>query len=221
MKQPVSQRDYSKIIDRIAKTLNSNYYLSGFLKNNMDKFVKSTEALESAFKATAEMDSDHYKTEVIKTGLSAQPVSLDAVKIIMKSASSMDSDHYKTEVLTSLLKQNNLNDDIIGEMINATKSIDSDYYRSVVLNKALNKGGLSNASFQRALESKSRHVRDCQAYPRRFSLLPPDPGRRPQVLPGEFPGGLGLPGWLAWPEWPDWPDWEGGLPDGCEDWPER
>lgn len=153
MKQSVHPKDYPRIIDRIARTMDSNYYLAGFLKNNMGKFMKSDEALEAAFRATNDMDSDHYKTEVIKTGLGTEAVSLNAVKVIMRSAGSMDSDHYKTEVLTSLLKQDNLNDDIIGEMINTTKSIDSDYYRSVVLNRALSKNGLSNVSFQKALES--------------------------------------------------------------------
>ncbi len=153
MKQPVSPKDYARIIDRMAGTLTSNHYLAGFLKNNMDKFLKSNEALEAAFRATNEMDSDHYKTEVIKSGLGNQSVSLDAVKVIMKSAGAMDSDHYKTEVLTSLLRQNNLNDDIVSEMIITTKTIDSDYYRSVVLNKALDQNALSDISFQRALES--------------------------------------------------------------------
>lgn len=153
MKQPVSPKDYARIIDRIAGTVDSNHYLAGFLKNNLDKFMKSNEALEAVFRATNKLDSDHYKTEVIKTGLENQPVSIDAVRIIMKSAGSMSSDHYKTEVLSSLLRQNNLTDEVISEMFITSKTIDSDYYRSVVLNRALNREGLSSISFQRALES--------------------------------------------------------------------
>lgn len=153
MKQPVNPKDYARIIDRIAGTVDSNYYLAGFLKNNLDRFMKSNEALEAVFRATNNLDSDHYKTEVIKTGLENQPVSIDAVRIIMKSAGSMSSDHYKTEVLSSLLKQNNLTDEVISEMFITSKTIDSDYYRSVVLNRALNREGLSPSSFQRALES--------------------------------------------------------------------
>lgn len=153
MKQNLSAKDYPQIINRIAKTIDSNFYLAGFLKNNMDEFLKSPDALEAAFEATNDMDSDHYKTEVIKTGLNGDAISLNAAKVILKSAGSMDSDHYKTEVLTSLLRQDRLNDDIIGEMLTTSKTIESDYYRSEVLKKALDKKGLSNNSFQKALES--------------------------------------------------------------------
>lgn len=153
MKQKVSSNEYARIIDRIAGTVDSNYYLAGFLKNNLDTFLQSNDALVAVFRATSKLDSDHYKTEVIKTGLGSKDVSIDAVKIILKSAGSMDSDHYKTEVLTSLLKQNNLTDEVLSEMFVASKTIDSDYYRSVVLNRALNRDGLSATSFQRALES--------------------------------------------------------------------
>ena len=153
LKQPINPKEYAKIIDRMSETMDSNFYLAGFLKDNLDKFIKSNEALEAAFRATNNMDSDHYKTEVIKSGLSEKDVSIDAVKIIMKSTGNMDSDHYKTEVLNSLLAQHNLTDEVINEMIITTKTIDSDYYRSVVLNRALEKEGLSEASYQSALES--------------------------------------------------------------------
>lgn len=153
LKQPVNQKEYAHIIDRMASTMDSNHYLAGFLKDNLDKFVKNNDALEATFRATNTMDSDHYKTEVIKSGLDAPDVSLNAMKIIMRSASNMDSDHYKTEVLKSILSKNNLSDEVVDEMILATQSIDSDFYRSVVLNNALTKDGLSKTSFQHALES--------------------------------------------------------------------
>ncbi|MFM9839251.1 MAG: hypothetical protein ACKVOQ_13360 [Cyclobacteriaceae bacterium] len=153
MKLPVAVAEYGVITSSISSTIESDHYITEFLKDNIDKFMQSKDATEALFAATRKMDSDHYKTEVIKEALTSAPASLENIKIIMQATSNMDSDHYKTEVLTALLKQNNLTDPIIAEMINATKNIDSDHYRSVVLNKALAKQGLSATSYQRAIES--------------------------------------------------------------------
>lgn len=153
MKQPVQVKDYASIINKLAEELDSDHYLTEFLKGNTSKFMQDKEATSALFSATRKMDSDHYKTVVIKDALKGQIASLENVKIIMQATGMMESDHYITEVLTSLLKQDNLNDAIISEMINTTKSIESDHYRTVVLTEALDKEGLSNASFQRVIES--------------------------------------------------------------------
>lgn len=149
----VPSKDYATIISQVAESIDSDHYLTEFLKGNMPKFIQTKEATEAVFAATRKMDSDHYKTEVIKEGLRSGPASLENVTIIMQATSNMESDHYKTEVISSLLKQNNLTDPMIAEMINTSKSIDSDHYRSVVLNKALDKKGLSSVSYQNVLES--------------------------------------------------------------------
>jgi hypothetical protein len=153
MQQNVPVAEYGMIASSIAGTMESDHYLTEFLKGNLDKFMQSKEATEALFAATRKMDSDHYKTEVIKEALTHAPASLDNIKIIMQATGTMDSDHYKTEVLTTLLNQTNLTDAIVAEMINTTKTIDSDHYRSVVLNKALAMRGLSATSYQRAIES--------------------------------------------------------------------
>ncbi|HEY3429751.1 MAG TPA: hypothetical protein VGK39_03675 [Cyclobacteriaceae bacterium] len=153
MKQPVQAKDYAPIINKVAEGMDSDHYLTEFLKDNTTKFMQDKEATTALFSATRKMDSDHYKTVVIKSALKGQIASLENVKIILQAASMMESDHYITEVLTSLLKQDNLNDAIISEMINTTKSIESDHYRTVVLTQALDKEGLSTASFQRVIES--------------------------------------------------------------------
>jgi SOS response regulatory protein OraA/RecX len=153
MKLNVPVTDYGMIASNIASTIESDHYVTEFLKDNMAQFMQTKEATEALFAATRKMESDHYKTEVIKDALISGPASLENVKIIMEATGTMDSDHYKTEVLTSLLKQSNLTDATIAEMINTTKSIGSDHYRSVVLNKALAKQGLSATSYQRAIES--------------------------------------------------------------------
>jgi hypothetical protein len=150
MKQPVA---YAAIINKLADQIDSDHYITEFLKNNTSKFMQTKEATTAFFSATRKMDSDHYKTQVIKEALKGQIASLENVKIILQAAGQMESDHYITEVLTSLLKQENLNDALISEMIATTKSIESDHYRTVVLTKALDKQGLTNASFQKVIES--------------------------------------------------------------------
>jgi hypothetical protein len=150
---PVS--DYGMVASGVASTIDSDHYLTEFLKGSMEKFLQNKTSTEALFSATQKMDSDHYKTEVIREALISAPASLESVKIILLATSRMDSDHYKTEVLKTLLKQNNLTESIIAEMIATTKSIESDHYRSVVLNKALDKKGLSTASYQKAVESVS------------------------------------------------------------------
>lgn len=153
MKQPIQVKDYAPIINKLAEDLDSDHYLTEFLKGNTSKFMQDKEATSALFSATRKMDSDHYKTVVIKDALSGQTASVENVKIILQAAGMMESDHYVTEVLTSLLKQDNLNDAILSEIINTTKSIESDHYRTVVLTQALDKQGLSNASYQRVIES--------------------------------------------------------------------
>ena len=149
----LQQKDYPVIISKVAGTIDSDYYLSEFLRKNIGKFMTTRESADAVFAACSNIDSDHYKTEVIKEALRAQSASPDAIKSIIQATGHMESDHYKTEVLTALLKQNNLTDATISEMINGSKSISSDYYRAVVLNKALAKQGLSSTSYQRVLES--------------------------------------------------------------------
>lgn len=149
----LNTKDYGSIVTRMAETVDSDHYMTEFLKNNLDKFLASKEGADAVFAATKEMDSDHYKTEVIKEALRQQQASPDGIKSILAASQNIDSDHYKTEVLTSLLRQQNLSDATVAEMINTTKSIDSDHYRTVVLNKALAYRGLSSASYQRVLES--------------------------------------------------------------------
>lgn len=153
MELDIPVQDYASIIAQIAGTMDSDQYLTEFLRRNISKFLQSKESTQAVFAATRNMDSDHYKTEVIKEALRSGPATLEGVKIILEATGSMDSDHYKTEVLSTLLKQNNLTDAVIAEMVTATKSMDSDHYRTLVLNRALNKPGLSTASFQKVLES--------------------------------------------------------------------
>jgi hypothetical protein len=152
MDLPVKENEYPTIISRIASSIDSDHYLSNFLRGNLPKFIKNRAATEAVFEASAKMDSDHYKTEVIKSALKSEPASLASVKVILNAASQMDSDHYKTEVLSTLLKQE-LSDEIVAEMIIASQSVGSDFYRSTILKKALAKPGLSSISFQRTLES--------------------------------------------------------------------
>ncbi len=153
MKLNVPVGDYGMIASGVASAIDSDHYMTEFLKGSMDKFLQNKMATEALFAATQKMDSDHYKTEVIREALFSAPASLENIKIILLATGRMDSDHYKTEVLKSLLKQNNLTDAIIAEMITATRSIDSDHYRTIVLNKALDKKGLSTTSYQKVVES--------------------------------------------------------------------
>lgn len=153
MKQPVQQKEYVAIINKVAEKTDSDHYLTEFLKNHTDKFLKNTDATTALFSATRRMDSDHYKTVVIKEALRAQTASPENLKIILQAASQMDSDHYITEVLNSLLKQDNLTDAIIAEIINTTQSIESDHYKTEVLTGAMDKPGISQASYARVVEA--------------------------------------------------------------------
>lgn len=153
MKLNIPVSDYGMIASGISSTIDSDHYLTEFLKGSLDKFLQNKTATEALFTATQKMESDHYKTEVIREALYSAPATAENVRIIMIATGKMDSDHYKTEVLKALLKQNNLNDGVITEMINTTQTIESDHYRSVVLNKALAKQGLSATAFTKVLES--------------------------------------------------------------------
>jgi hypothetical protein len=149
----VSQKDYPNIIQKITSKLESDYYITEFIQNNLDKFLQSKEATNAVFTACAELESDHYRTQIIKAALRSQPISIESVKLVLAASDRMESDHYKTEILTTLLRQPNLSDQIVAEMINSTRSMDSDHYRTVVIQKALVQKGLSSASYQRVLES--------------------------------------------------------------------
>ena len=153
MKQPVPVSEYANVINTIKNELESDHYLSEFLKNNVDKFLQNKQAEASFFAATERLESDHYKTVVIKEALRKQATSAENVKVILQSASKMESDHYLTEVLTTLLAQEDLAEPIIAEMISTTKSIESDHYKTLVLTKALDKKGLTATSHRRVVES--------------------------------------------------------------------
>lgn len=153
MKYPIQVKDYAPIINKLAEGLESDHYLTEFLKGNTSKFMQDKDATSALFSATHKMESDHYKTIVIKDALNGQVASIENVKIILQAAGMMESDHYITEVLASLLKQNNLNDPIMAELISTTKTIESDHYKTVVLTQALDKQGLSTVSYQRVIES--------------------------------------------------------------------
>src|SRR5690349_16701260 len=151
MQQAIQVKDYATIINKLANDIDSDHYLTEFLKDNTSKFMADKAATTALFSATKKMDSDHYKTIVIKEALRGQTASIENVKIILAAAGQMESDHYITEVLTSLLKQSNLTDAVIAEMISTTKNIESDHYRTQVLTQALDKDGLSSASFQKVI----------------------------------------------------------------------
>lgn len=141
------------IVNGVAETIDSDYYLTEFLKDNMRKFLPVKDAMQAVYNSVRNIDSDHYKTEVIKEALDGTPATLENVQAALKATSEMDSDHYKTEVLTNLLRQTNLTDEVIAEMMAATRNMESDHYKTVILTKALAKPGLSSTSFQRALET--------------------------------------------------------------------
>ncbi len=141
------------IVSGVASTIDSDYYLAEFLKDNMKKFLPVRDAMQAVYNAVKNLDSDHYKTEVIKEALDGAPATLENVRAALDATSNMESDHYKTEILTNLLRQENLTDDVIAEMMGATRNMESDHYRTVVLTKALAKPGLSTTSFQKTLET--------------------------------------------------------------------
>lgn len=149
----LAPKEYATIIKRITATLDSDHYLTQFLRKDISRFMSTKESTDAVFLASRKMDSDHYKTEVIKEALRIQTPSLESVKILLAAATEMDSDHYKTEVLVALMKQSNLPDEVISEMIKTSRSLDSDHYRTVVLKKALGYKDLSATSYQRVLES--------------------------------------------------------------------
>lgn len=149
----VAANDYANIINKVASTLESDYYLSEFLRKGMEKFLTNRNATDAVFTACDGMESDHYKTEIIKEALRSQQISIESVRVVLTATKKMESDHYKTEVLSTLLRQRDLTDPIISEMINTTRTFESDHYRTVVLKKALTTKGLSSTSYQRTLES--------------------------------------------------------------------
>lgn len=152
LKLPLTPKDHPAIISKVSSLLDSDHYLTEFLDNNMDQFVKSKESLDAVLAATNKMESDHYKTQVIKEALRAQPASAEGVRIILATVGKMDSDHYKTEILNSLLRQSNLSDAVLTEIINGTKSIDSDHYRTEVLMRILERD-LSATAYKQAVEA--------------------------------------------------------------------
>jgi len=149
----VPAKDYTLIIQTLAGLMDSDYYLSEFLKYNARKLLSTKESADALLAATLEIDSDHYKTEVIKEALRLQQPTADGVKAILASVGKIESDHYKAEVLTTLLRQPSGWDAVMTEIIQATKAIDSDHYKTTVLRKALAKKNLPAAAYQQTLES--------------------------------------------------------------------
>lgn len=146
-------KDYAKIINTLANEIDSDYYLSEFLKYNADKLLSTQESTDALLAATNEIDSDHYKTEVIKEALRQKNVSAEGLRSVMTAASKIGSDHYKAEVLNTLLRQRNLTTVMVTEVLRGTQSINSDHYRTLVLQKALAHQDLPAAAYQNALES--------------------------------------------------------------------
>jgi hypothetical protein len=153
MKHPVPAKEYHTVINKLSETIDSDHYISDFLRKHAEKFIQQNDATAALFKATRKMDSDHYKALVISQALKGAVTSPENLRLALQSAADMDSDHYITEVLTNLLNQNNISDATMREVINTTKTLESDHYRTIVLTKALDKTGLSDASHRAIVES--------------------------------------------------------------------
>jgi ferritin len=155
MKQPVQVQEYASIVNTVSQAIESDHYITQFLKSYVEKFMQDKAATTAIFNATHKIESDHYKTILIKEALRGQTAALENVRIILKAVSEMESDHYITEVLTSLLRQTNLSDAVIAELIVTTNAIESDHHKNVVLTRVFERPGLSSNSYQKAIESAS------------------------------------------------------------------
>ncbi len=153
MKKDVPKAQYATIINVMAEQIDSDHYMSTFLKDNLEQFMDSREGSSAFFSALRGLDSDHYKTTVITRALDKYSASIENVRIILAAASTMESDHYQTEVLTHLLKQRNLSDELIAEMIRASRSIESDHYKTTFLTKALANPNISAAGHREVIKA--------------------------------------------------------------------
>ncbi|MBT1704965.1 hypothetical protein [Chryseosolibacter indicus] len=143
------------VISTLSNEINSDYYLSALLKDNIKKLLVTPEAANAFYKATEDISSDYYKSMVLKDALKSSTASLPQIKTILRSASTINSDYYLSVVLTSLLESKTLDNETLNEVIVTSKNISSDYYRTQVLEKALKNGSISNTSTKVVIDALS------------------------------------------------------------------
>lgn len=153
LEKNISSSEMPRVIKGIADAINSDYYLSTVLQNNVSKLLSTPEAANAFLQATNNIGSSYYKSVVLKEASKKLAGSPAQVKTILQSASDIDSDYYLSIVLTSLLEQDELKEESIRELILVSKNIPSDYYRTQVLNNALDKGSLSNESLKNTVDA--------------------------------------------------------------------
>jgi hypothetical protein len=130
------------VINKLANAVNSDYYLSSLLKDNVGKLLATKESADAFFYGARKVGSDYYKSVLLKEALKKYAAS-----------SEMSSDYYMSVVLTTLLEQKEVKDESLTELLVISKKIPSAYYRTVVLNKAIEKPGLSKSALKAAVEA--------------------------------------------------------------------
>lgn len=143
LEKNIPDSELPAVITKIADAVNSDYYLSTVLQNNVGRMLSSPQAAEAFFQGTKKIGSAYYKSVVLKEALKKYPASPSQVKMILQSAATIDSDYYLSVVLTTLLDQSDVKDESLNELIVVSKNISSDHYRTQVLKKALERPGIS------------------------------------------------------------------------------
>ena len=146
LEKNIPASELPRAITGIADAINSDYYLSTVLQNNVSRLLSTPEAAKAFLEATEKIGSAYYKSVVLKEAAKKLAGSPAQVKIILQSSAEIDSDYYLSVVLITLLEQNDLKEESVKELILVSKNISSDYYRAQVLNKSLDKSSLSNES---------------------------------------------------------------------------
>lgn len=145
--------DLPRVINKLSDEVNSDYYLSNLLKDNIGKLLVNKETADAFFQGASKVNSDYYKSVLLKEALKKYAASPAQVKIVLVSAGTMTSDYYLSTVLNSLLEQNGVKEESLNDLLAVSKNIGSAYYRMTVLNKAIEKDGISKAALKTMVEA--------------------------------------------------------------------
>jgi hypothetical protein len=153
LEKNIPPNEMPNVVTKIASAINSDYYLSTVLQNNINKMMATPESADAFFKGTQKINSDYYKSVVLKEALKKVSASPAQIKVVLQSAAEIKSDYYLSVVLTTLLEEEGVKEESLNEVVVVSKNIPSDYYRTQVLTKALNKPGISKVMLKNTVNA--------------------------------------------------------------------
>ncbi|HUU44970.1 MAG TPA: M56 family metallopeptidase [Acidobacteriota bacterium] len=119
--------DYRRILDLVARQIDSDYEKAELLVNMADEIALNSDLISDYVRVVATIDSDYETRRALSAVSIDRQADPEVVAAVLEIAADMDSDYEKAQLLIDIADNVEEHSDLIDDYVAVVETIDSDY----------------------------------------------------------------------------------------------